>query len=194
LDENGQKYSGFVSEGVSRMNNLLDALLQYATIGKEEEEKEMIDMNDIIDDVIFNLKLLIRETSAQIEFSGLPSMRVLPSRMVHLFQNLIGNAIKFRNGETAPHIKIEATESSSNVIFTVSDNGIGIENEHIDRIFVIFQRLHTRKQYEGTGIGLAICQKIVLGMGGRIWVQSKVGEGSSFHFSIPKEIQTIDTE
>ena len=192
LDENSQKYSGFVSEGVSRMNNLLDALLQYSTIGKDEEEQEIIDMNDIVDDVIFNLKLLIRETNAQVEFSGLPSMRVLPSRMVHLFQNLIGNAIKFRNGETPPHIKIEAIESSSNVVFSVSDNGIGIESEHIERIFVIFQRLHTRKQYEGTGIGLAICQKIVQGMGGRIWVQSKVGHGSIFQFSIPKDVQPND--
>ncbi len=187
LDENGAKYSGFVSEGVSRMNNLLDALLQYSTIGKEEEEKEIIDINDIIEDVMFNLKLLIRETGTTIEYGDLPAFRCLPTRMVHLFQNLIGNAIKFREPDTKPHIKIEAEENETEISFSVKDNGIGIEKEHIDRIFVIFQRLHTRKQYEGTGIGLAICQKIVLGLGGRIWVESKVGEGSTFRFVVPKE-------
>lgn len=189
LDEKSKPYSNYVSEGVSRMNNLLDALLQYATIGKEEEEKELIDIEGIIDDVNFNLKLLIRETDAKIEFENLPSIRCLPSRMIHLFQNLIGNAIKFRNTDVPLVIKISASENENEHIFKVEDNGIGIENEHLDRIFVIFQRLHTRKQYEGTGIGLAICQKIVQGMGGRIWVESELGKGSTFWFTVIKDMR-----
>lgn len=185
VDENFQTYLDFISEGVTRMNSLLDGLLQYGTVGKEKEEKEMVDIQDAIESAEFNLKLLIRETQAIIEVQQMPSIAAHPSRMIQLFQNLINNALKFRNLDVVPTIKIGCEKKGRFYRFRVSDNGIGIEEEHGERIFAIFQRLHSRQKYEGTGIGLSICQKIVQHMGGQIWVESVFGEGSTFCFDLP---------
>lgn len=185
VDENFQTYLDFMSEGVSRMNNLLDGLLQYGTVGKEKEEKEEVDIQDIIEAAEFNLKLLIKETEAEIEVGKMPILSGHASRLMQLFQNLINNALKFRRPEVKPKISITCIKKGTIYHFRVKDNGIGIEEEHRERIFAIFQRLHTRNKYEGTGIGLSICQKIVQYHGGTIWVESVYGESSTFCFDIP---------
>jgi signal transduction histidine kinase len=185
VDENFQTYLDFMSEGVTRMNSLLDGLLQYGTVGKEKEEQEDVDIQEVIDAAAFNLKLLIRETNAEIEIGKMPIIIAHPSRMTQLFQNLINNAIKFRAAEVTPKINITCSKKGKFYHFKVVDNGIGIEPEHRERIFAIFQRLHTRQKYEGTGIGLSICQKIVQHLGGQIWVEDSELGGSAFCFDIP---------
>ena len=181
-----EQYFNFVNEGVVRMNNLLDALLKYATIGKSEEDKEQVKLIDVVDIAIINLRVSIEENRATINCDNLPVVQSIQSLLVQLFQNLISNAIKFRKKDIDPEIIISYEEGPEEFILRVKDNGIGIAPEFKDRIFVIFQRLHTRIQYEGTGIGLAICQKIVQRLGGTIWVESEVGQGATFCFTIPK--------
>jgi len=186
LDDSHRLYFRYVTEGVHRMNNLLDALLKYATIGKMEEETELVDLNEIVKYCSSNLKVPIEETEAIIQTELLPSVMGNSSLFVQLLQNLIGNALKFKSLEKKPFIQIASRETDDAFIISVNDNGIGIANEHKNRIFEIFQRLHPRTKYEGTGIGLAICHKIIQGLGGRIWVESEVGKGATFYFSIPK--------
>ena len=186
LDDDSRLYFKFINDGVTRMNALLDALLQYATIGKTELDLEVVDVADIVHIARGNLKLKIEETHANILCGEMPSVRAIPSFLIQLFQNLIGNAIKFRRPDSRPIVLINAEEKENEWVFYVKDNGIGIAPEHQDRIFVIFQRLHTRAQYEGTGIGLSICHKIVTQLGGKIRVESELGNGSSFIFTIPK--------
>ncbi len=186
IDDSVAPFFGFVSEGVIRMNNLLDALLRYATIGKMESNRTQVQLTDAVDIAIINLRVLIEETGATIECDTLPAVQSVQSMLVQLFQNLISNAMKFRKPEVQPVVHISATESETEYTIRVKDNGIGINPEFCDRIFVIFQRLHTRDQYEGTGIGLSICQKIVQRLGGQIWVESQLGEGATFCFTLPK--------
>jgi light-regulated signal transduction histidine kinase (bacteriophytochrome) len=133
-----------------------------------------------------NLHVKIQETEAHVEADKLPTLLSVSSLLIQLFQNLIGNAIKFRREAFAPVVLISAELQGDEYLIRVQDNGIGIQPEHRDRIFVIFQRLHTRQKYEGTGIGLAICYKIVQRLGGRIWVESEDGFGSTFCFTLPK--------
>jgi len=185
FDENAKSYFGYMTEGVTRMNGLLEDLLKYATVGRNEEEVEEMEMDYVVEICRVNLKVLIQESGAQINYGDLPNVHVTRSTIIQLMQNLISNGIKFRKKDTVPIIDISYKKSQTEYTFTVSDNGIGMEEEHLERIFVIFQRLHSRTTYEGSGIGLAICQKIVQRWGGRIWVTSKLGEGSSFHFTIP---------
>jgi signal transduction histidine kinase/tetratricopeptide (TPR) repeat protein len=182
-------YSGFINEGVSRMNNLLDGLLQYATIGEEKEEPDAVALEEVIEYAIFNLKLLIRETDTKVNIGEMPTLNIISTRLVQVFQNLISNAIKFRKPDSTPIINISCERQKKDFLFKVSDNGIGIDKEHRDRIFVIFQRLHTRKQYEGTGIGLSICQKIIIRSGGKIWVEGEVGVGTTFCFTLPLSLE-----
>jgi light-regulated signal transduction histidine kinase (bacteriophytochrome) len=169
------------------MNSLLDALLQYATIGKADLERESVSLENAVQLACQNLHLKIHETEAHVETDkNLPTLLSVPSLLIQLFQNLIGNAIKFRRETLAPVVLITAEMHGEEHLIKVHDNGIGIEPEHRERIFIIFQRLHTRQKYEGTGIGLAICQKIVQRLGGRIWVESENGYGSTFCFTLPK--------
>ncbi len=187
--ENIRTYSDFINEGATRMNFLLDGLLQYATIGKENEEEEEMNMAEIIDYTMFNLKLLLRETETEVLLGEMPTLRIIPSRFSQLFQNLISNSIKFRKTNTKPLIQISCERRSKDFLFKVADNGIGISPEHRERIFVIFQRLHTRKQYDGTGIGLSICQKIITRIGGKIWVEGELGVGTTFCFTLPLSME-----
>lgn len=187
FDESSKEYFAFVSEGVIRMNNLLDALLKYATIGKTEEEREEVKLSEVVEIAIINLRLRIEESNAIIRAENLPVIHSTQSLLIQLFQNLISNAIKFRKSDAVPEIEISSQEKKDKYLISVKDNGIGIDEEYQKRIFIIFQRLHTRNQYEGTGIGLAICQKIVQHLGGRISVDSKMGEGATFTFSLPKK-------
>jgi signal transduction histidine kinase len=186
VGQDAKTYFQYINEGVTRMHGLLDALLQYATIGNLSFELETVDMQEIVRSARTNLKVKIEETDTNILCGVMPQIKAVPSFLVQLFQNLFSNAIKFRHPDSRPIILVNSEERETEWIFSVQDNGIGIADEHKERIFVIFQRLHTRTKYEGTGIGLAICQKIVAQLGGKIWVESEPGVGSTFFFSIPK--------
>jgi signal transduction histidine kinase len=179
-------YFRYINDGVTRMNALLDALLQYATIGKIEIESENVDISEVVGIAKDNLHVKIEETFGNIMCGELPKVVSMQSLLVQLFQNLIGNGLKFNRPNSRPIILINAEDKRDHWLFSVEDNGIGIDKEHRDRIFVIFQRLHGRDKYEGTGIGLSICQKIVHQLGGRIWVESEPSKGATFFFTLPK--------
>ena len=186
IDDNTQAYFHYVTDGVERMNSLLDGLLKYATVGRGAQELKVINLNDTLLICQANLRLLIEETNTKLEVDELPSILGISSLLSQLFQNLILNAIKFRNKDTFPEISIKSEEREKEYLIAIKDNGIGIKEEYKERIFVIFQRLHAQTDYEGTGIGLAICHKIMQRMGGKIWVDSEYGNGSTFFFTFPK--------
>ena len=185
-EEGSADYFGYVREGVTRMNRLLDALLRYATIGNTEIERDVVDLNLIVEICMFNLKVRIEETGASVSSEPLPTVRGEQSLLIQLFQNLISNALKFMPEDRTPVVSITAEEVEGFYRLHLTDNGIGIAPEYQDRIFEIFQRLHARSKFEGTGIGLAICQRIVEKHGGEIWLTSSPGEGTTFSFSIEK--------
>ncbi len=179
------EYTRFMSEGVSRMQALINDLLEYSRIGQKPIPPVDVDCNMLMRQVEDTLHLKIEETGAVIHYPQLPVIKGAPTLLSQLFQNLIDNAIKFRKKEITPIIKISAGPKEQMVQFTVEDNGIGISPEYQDRIFVIFQRLHTRDQYPGTGIGLSVCKRIVELHGGEIWVKSEKNKGTTFFFTLP---------
>lgn len=184
LDEDANTYIGFITDGVKRMNALISDLLEYSRAGEIPEEKLVpINANEVLTQVLANLKVTILESKARIHSERLPQIIFDPLRLTQIFQNLIGNAIKYR-GTRAPEIEVSAKQEGDETVFAIKDNGIGIEPEHVDEIFGIFKRLH-KNEYEGTGIGLAMVKKIVERHGGKIWVQSQPGIGSTFYFTIP---------
>lgn len=187
FDNDAHEYMGFVAEGVSRMDNLLKDLMIYACIDEGDQHFEVSDVEQIVHSSLNLLRPTIEETGAQIEVSWLPRIRGNASQLSQLFLNLISNALKYKSSES-PKIRIESTETEKEVVFSVADNGIGIEDAYKEKIFSIFQRLHQREQYEGTGIGLAICKKITENHGGRIWVESQPGIGSTFFVAIPRNL------
>ena len=186
LSDEADEFIGYAVDGVVRMKSLINDLLAYSRVNTQEMKAEPTDLNKIITQVTVNLRASIEESKAKIVYEGLPTVMANPLHMNQLMQNLISNAIKFRGSES-PVVNITARHASDEWIITVSDNGIGIEQEFTDRIFVIFQRLHNYTEYPGTGIGLAICKKIVEKIGGHIWVESEPGKGSTFNFTIPDE-------
>lgn len=186
FDEDAVEYMNFILSGVNRMQNLLDDLLKFSTIGRKETDKELTDLNDTIYNVIQNVQHTIQEKSAEIYIEPLPSLKVFPMQMVQLFQNLISNALKFIPKDRKPIIEIKVKEKNEYYEFSVEDNGIGIEKQYLEKIFLVFKRLHGKEEYEGTGIGLATCKKIVDNLGGKIWVKSDYGKGTTFFFTIPK--------
>ncbi len=183
--EKTDQYFGYVQDGVHRMNHLLDALLRYSTIGGYTLKLDSVDLNETMEIVESSLKLLIQDTDTNLIIEKLPIVTGSSTLLTQLFQNLISNAIKFQKTDLAPIIKISAIPNEDKMEIIVADNGIGIAKQHLEQIFVIFSRLHSREAYEGTGVGLAICQKIVQKMGGQIWVESEVGVGTEFHFTLP---------
>lgn len=187
LDRNATEYIEFAAEGAKRMEALLDALLDYSRVGSRELGIEEVALDGVIDEVKQNLKLAIEETAAYLTFDRLPKTVGDRLQLVQLFQNLISNAIKFRSESRKLEIKITGKKQGTEIILAVSDNGIGIEADQHDRIFQIFQRLHTREEYEGSGIGLAICKRIVERHGGRIWLESEPELGSAFYFTLPQK-------
>ncbi len=184
LDDDADDYIGFIVEGAQRMKNLIDDLLTFSRLNTEIREFEIVLMEVALDDVLTNLKASIKENNAQITHDTLPTIKGDPLQINQLLQNLIANAIKF-HGENQPIIHISAHEFGKDWLFSISDNGIGIEQHHQEQIFNIFKRLHTRDEYEGTGIGLSICKRIVQKHGGKIWVESEPGKGTTFYFTIP---------
>lgn len=186
LPEDKKQYFTYIKDGTKRMSTLLDDLLRYASIGKSSIDKEAIDVNRTIEICCFNLKVRIEENNAKIDVSDLPEVYTNKPLFTQLLQNLLSNAVKFRRPDVDPIVLVRCEEKEEEYIFSVADNGIGIPEEFKERIFVIFQRLHSRNKYEGTGIGLAICQKITQKLGGRLWLESEEGVGSTFYFSLPK--------
>src|SRR5579885_2057571 len=185
LSEEADEFINFAVDGAKRMRQLISDLLAYSRIGRGEPATlQPIDIQSVLSEVLTNLSVSIQETGAVVEAGQLPTLPADRSQMVQLFQNLIGNALKFR-GTERPRIQVSASREGAFWKFCVSDNGIGIDPDYQDRIFVIFQRLHAKTKYPGTGIGLAICKKIVDNLGGRIWVELELGRGSSFYFTIP---------
>lgn len=184
LDDRAREYINYAVDGTKRMYELLNGLLTYSRIQTKGRSFNNVDLAKILEITLKNLALKIKESKAEIQSEELPVVVADEIQMVQLFQNLIANSIKFSAG--VPMIFIESKEEKNKVIITVRDEGIGIEPQYFDKIFQIFQRLMPRDKYEGTGIGLAICKRIVERHGGNIWLESVPGKGSAFHFTIPK--------
>ncbi|OGO19856.1 MAG: hypothetical protein A2Z14_17800 [Chloroflexi bacterium RBG_16_48_8] len=184
LDADADDYIAYILDGTRRLQRLIDDLLTYSRVGTRGKAFEPVDCETILDMVITNLTMAIGESGAVVTHDPLPSILGDRVQLEQLFQNLISNAIKFR-GEERPEVHIGVVRRNSEWEFSIKDNGIGIKPQHMDRIFVIFQRLHTQDEYPGTGLGLAICKRIIERHGGRIWVVSESGRGSTFYFTIP---------
>jgi PAS domain S-box-containing protein len=185
LDETADRYIYFAVDGARRMQQLIVDLLEYSRVNSKELDLRRTECEAVVQTALQNLSAAIDESGAVITRDPLPVLTADAAQLGQLFQNLIGNAIKFR-GKAPLRIHIAATDNGPDWLFSVQDNGIGIDPRHSARIFQIFQRLHTREQYPGTGIGLAVCQKVVERHGGKIWVESEPGAGSTFRFTIPK--------
>ena len=184
LDNDAREFIDYAVDGATRMQTLISDLLDYSRVGAQGNSLKRTECQDLFDRVLLSLKIIIEESKAVITHDPLPVVLADPLQLGQLFQNLLANAIKFKS-EAPPRIKISVEESGSDWKFSFYDNGIGIAPEHADRIFIIFQRLHSRTEYPGTGIGLAICKKIVERHGGRIWVEPSPEGGSAFCFTIP---------
>ena len=211
LDSDGREFLGFAVDGAKRLQSLIHDLLLYSRVGRKGDSFTWTESEEILARALSNLKFALDESNARITHGPLPRVMGDGVELTQLFQNLIGNAIKFR-GQATPEIHIAAelrkvppstarpnpdsgqqnTNTREEWVFAVTDNGIGIEPQYFERIFVIFQRLHTREEFPGTGIGLALCKRITERHGGRIWVESQEGEGSTFRFSIPQP-ETVPT-
>lgn len=180
------EFIAYVIEGTGRMQALINDLLQFSRVTRKGNPFAQVDLNEVLKIAVTHLTARIQENNAQVNISPMPVIMGDSFQLIRLFQNLIDNAIKFKTISTNPIIDINVKEKEDEYEFSVRDNGIGIEDKFYNRIFVIFQRLHNRKDYEGTGIGLAICKKIVERHGGEIWVESEKDKGSTFYFTIKK--------
>jgi signal transduction histidine kinase len=184
LDESADKYIGYAVEGALRMQTLIQDLLAFSRAGRAGTEMEDTDCDRVVQNALANLQAAVSESGALVAFKDLPHVLGNAKQLQQMFQNLIGNGIKFRGGD-APLIQIEVERRGSDWWFAVRDNGIGIAPEYADEIFVIFKRLHTRTEYSGNGIGLSICKKIIEQHGGKIWVETHDGPGTTFRFTLP---------
>lgn len=184
LDDAADQHIGFAVDGAARMQRLINDLLSYSRVGTQGQPFQPVAVKEMVAEALTNLATAIEESHAQIECDALPTIQGDPRQLPQLFQNLLGNAIKYRT-QQPPQIRIRAEPQGRDWRFAVEDNGIGIDPEHSDKIFVIFKRLHGRNQYSGTGIGLAICKKIVERHGGKIWVEPALNGGSVFYFTLP---------
>lgn len=184
LGEEEREFIGYASDGARRMQLLIQDLLAYARVDTRGRPLEPTDCERVLAAALVNLKVAIAESQTAVEHNALPTVQGDAMQLTQVFQNLIGNAIKF-HGKQSPKIHVGVQRQDGEWVFHVRDNGIGIDPKNFERIFVLFQRLHTRQEYPGTGMGLAICKKIIERHGGRIWVESKQGEGTTFFFTVP---------
>jgi signal transduction histidine kinase len=184
LDSDADEFIGYAVDGANRMQRLINDLLAYSRVTAQGKVFERVDCNELLEEVLSNLRVAVEESRAVVTHDSLPTTMADRRQLGQLFQNLISNAIKF-HGEEPPRVYVSAERRTGEWLFSVRDNGIGVDPQYADRIFVIFQRLHNREEYPGTGIGLAICKKIVERHGGRIWVASQTGEGTTFYFTLP---------
>ncbi len=183
IDERADKYIHFAVDGAARMQNLINDLLAFSRITTQAKEFELVNSESIYNQVLTNLEVSIKENNAIITHDPLPEVMADETQLSQVLQNLVGNAIKFR-GDDDPKIHISAVRDGKQWLFSVKDNGIGINANHVDKIFEVFKRLHKRREYPGTGIGLSICKKIIERHGGSMWVESEVGVGSTFYFTL----------
>jgi PAS domain S-box-containing protein len=184
LDQDADDFIFYARDGASRMQRLIEDLLAYSRVGTRKDPFEPIDCEAVLKETLLNLQLAIEDSGARVSHDPLPAVSADRFQLVQLLQNLLSNAIKFR-GESSPIIHIGVEKRKREWLLSVRDNGLGIEEQYFQRIFQVFQRLHGRDEYSGTGIGLAICKKIVERHGGRIWVESTPGTGATFYFTIP---------
>jgi PAS domain S-box-containing protein len=184
LDKDADEFIGFAVEGALRMQQMINDLLSYSRVGRNGKGLVDIAVEDVVKSAVANLQASIAESDAKVTWDPLPTLRGEKVQLLQLFQNLIGNAVKFRADDRPLEVRVSAQQEADSWHFTVKDTGIGIEAQYLDRIFLIFQRLHDRTKYKGTGIGLAVCKKVVEHHGGRIWVESEPGEGTTFHFTL----------
>jgi PAS domain S-box-containing protein len=193
LDQEAKEFIDFAVDGAERMQRLIQDLLAFSRVGTRGKNPEPVESQEVLEKALHTLQLRIDENEAEVHNPALPRVLADSNQLGQVFQNLIGNALKFR-GENPPRIDIAVETTGKTAQFSVSDNGIGFDDKHAERIFVIFQRLNNRTDYEGTGIGLAICKKIIERHGGRIWAKSDLGRGSTFLFTLPlAEDQAIST-
>ncbi|GAB2622771.1 hypothetical protein GCM10027035_18240 [Emticicia sediminis] len=190
IDEKGKQYIFFAVDGAKRMRQIILDLLEFSRVGKAEDKLELIDLNELVNEILVLYRKQIKDKKAVILSDTLPSVRTSKSSMRHVFQNLISNSLKYVNTQEGfvPQINIFVKSESNDWIFAIKDNGIGIDSQYFEKIFIIFQRLHSKDEYSGTGIGLAITKKIIENLGGRIWVESEPNHGSTFYFTIPKQL------
>jgi PAS domain S-box-containing protein len=184
LDEKADKYIYLAVDGASRMQVLIDDLLEFSRVTTRAKEPEPIDCEFLLNQTLSDLELYIKENKATVSHDPLPEVMADNTQLAQVFQNLIANGIKF-HGEEAPRIHISAEKKANELLFSVNDDGIGIDPQYSEKIFEVFKRLHNKEAYPGTGIGLAACKKIVERHGGRIWVESELGKGSTFYFTLP---------
>ena len=185
LDERGEQYLRFAVDGAKRMQVLINDLLAFSRVGRITREQTLVDCDELVAQVLENYSEVIERTNATVEVADLPTVRGEESLLGGVFGNLISNALKF-HGEQPPHVRVDVERTGEYWTFTVSDNGIGIDTEYAERIFVIFQRLHHKDDYPGTGIGLAMCRKIIEYHGGRIWLDNSENDaGTTFKFTLP---------
>jgi PAS domain S-box-containing protein len=185
LDADGREFMAYIVDGATRMKQLIEDLLAYSRVGTKSQDLKAVSSDAALRRALFNLRSAIEEAGALVTHDAMPLVHADELQLGQLFQNLIGNALKFRSA-SVPRIHVSVSEKEAEWEFAVRDNGIGIEPQYFERIFMVFQRLHNKGEYPGTGIGLAICKKVLERHGGRIWVESRTGVGSSFHFTLPK--------
>jgi PAS domain S-box-containing protein len=185
LDSDAREFMNYVVDGAARMKQLIEDLLAYSRVGTKGKDFKPVAVENALKRAVTNLHAAIEESGAQVTHDALPTVDADEVQLAQLFQNLMGNALKFKGSER-PHVHVSAVELPNEFQISIKDNGIGIEPQYFERIFMLFQRLHTKGDYPGTGIGLAICKKVVERHGGRIWVESEPGKGSSFNFTLPK--------
>jgi PAS domain S-box-containing protein len=186
LDSEADEFIAYAVDGSNRMQGLIQDLLAYSRAGTNGKALREVSSEKALKDALSNLRATIQECGALVTHDSLPAITSDDTQLVQVFQNLVGNAVKYRSAEV-PHVHVSATKNGGkDWIFSVRDNGLGIDPQYFERIFVLFQRLHGREQFKGTGIGLTICKKIVERLGGRIWVESQPEKGSIFYFSLPE--------
>jgi len=184
LDEEADRLIAYIVDGAARLQNLIADLLDFSRVGSSQAEWSVVQTGTILERVMENLGVLIQESRAVVTHDDLPAVRGDPSQLVQLFQNLVANALKFR-GEAPPVVHVGAKPENGRWLFSVRDNGIGIEPQYFRQLFTLFKRLHSKDKYPGTGIGLAICKKVVDNHAGKIWIESQPGAGSTFFFTLP---------
>lgn len=185
LDQDGQKYLRFISSNAQHLQKMIHDILTFSRVGREKPETERIDCNQVVREVLEEFEPVIEQKQASMVCGSLPVLESYPTLLRVLFQNLIGNALKFQDGRKTPEIKIHAEQAGDAWRFSIRDNGIGIDPKFYNKVFAIFQRIHRREEYPGTGIGLSTCKKFIELYGGRIWFESAPGEGTAFFFTLP---------